>query len=303
VLSLTELGNRLKEARIAKGLSLEELQTITKIQKRYLVGIEEGNYSSMPGKFYVRAFIKQYAEAVGIQPEELFEQYKSEIPSSTYTDEIPEKLSRVQSRKDISGGNSKIFEFLPKILIGVFILGAVALAYYLLPKNTGDDLVDEPATEENQTVNIEESESLEKAKEEEKAEEDNEAEQAEEEKEETEPEPEIPAQQIEVAQTSGNETTYELKDAENFVLKVVSKGETWVNILNGKGYSFYQGMLTKDGTAEQTVDFTKETEAIIVVGNAADTEIFVNDEKLEYATSPADIVRQDITIRYVPTAE
>ncbi|MDA6131043.1 helix-turn-helix domain-containing protein, partial [Escherichia coli] len=49
-------------------MSLDDLQKVTKIQKRYLMGIEEGDYSMMPGKFYVRAFIKQYAEAVGIEP-------------------------------------------------------------------------------------------------------------------------------------------------------------------------------------------------------------------------------------------
>ena len=95
---MTELGNRLKEAREAKGLSLDDLQELTKIQKRYLIGIEEGNYSMMPGKFYVRAFIKQYCEAVGLDSEEIFEQYKSEIPS-VYSEELPEQLSRVQSRK------------------------------------------------------------------------------------------------------------------------------------------------------------------------------------------------------------
>ena len=41
---MTELGTRLKEARLQKGYSLEDLQEITKIQKRYLVGIEEGNW-------------------------------------------------------------------------------------------------------------------------------------------------------------------------------------------------------------------------------------------------------------------
>ena len=36
---MTELGTILKEARIAKNLSLDDLQEITKIQKRYLIGI------------------------------------------------------------------------------------------------------------------------------------------------------------------------------------------------------------------------------------------------------------------------
>ena len=77
---LTELGAHLKEARLAKGYSLDDLQEITKIQKRYLIGIEEGNYSIMPGSFYVRAFIKQYAEAVGLDPEKLLDNYRSDIP-------------------------------------------------------------------------------------------------------------------------------------------------------------------------------------------------------------------------------
>ncbi|MCG6183460.1 helix-turn-helix domain-containing protein, partial [Anoxybacillus sp. LAT_26] len=68
---MTELGKRLREAREEKNMSLDELQEMTKIQKRYLIGIEEGNYAIMPGTFYVRAFIRQYAEAVGLDPDEL----------------------------------------------------------------------------------------------------------------------------------------------------------------------------------------------------------------------------------------
>ncbi len=71
---MTELGNRLKEAREEKGMSLDDLQAATKIQKRYLTALEEGNYDIIPGKFYVRAFIKQYAEAVGLDSELLFEE-------------------------------------------------------------------------------------------------------------------------------------------------------------------------------------------------------------------------------------
>lgn len=158
--SLTELGNRLKEAREAKGLSLDQLQDLTKIQKRYLKGIEEGNYSMMPGKFYVRAFIKQYAEAVGIEPEELFEEYKNEIPA-TYDDELPEQLSRVQSRKRLAENTSKIFDILPKILIGVFVIGAITLIWYLLQSNARNE-TKEPVKEENVPARFEQSAKLEK---------------------------------------------------------------------------------------------------------------------------------------------
>ena len=61
---------------------MDDLQSITKIQKRYLSGIENEDYSMMPGSFYVRAFIKQYAEAVGLDPDEMLSMYKDTAPDS-----------------------------------------------------------------------------------------------------------------------------------------------------------------------------------------------------------------------------
>lgn len=300
---MTEIGNRLKEARLEKGLSLDDLQTVTKIQKRYLQGIEEGNYSMMPGPFYVRAFIKQYAEAVELEPEELFEQYKSEIPS-TFNEDLPEKLSRVQTRKNISGGSSKFFDILPKILVAAFIIGALGAIWYFIPKNSDDD-TKEQVESSNEETSFEQSENLsrEEVVDDSKAEEvADEEETATEEpvKEEEEP---ITTQEIAVVETKGKNTVYELKNTDKFELKLVSTGETWVNIKNGKGYSFFQGMLVKGSAESHIEDLTNEVEAVIVIGNALNTEIYINDQKLEYATPPAGQVTQNITIRYIKASQ
>nr|WP_251040737.1 helix-turn-helix domain-containing protein [Bacillus sp. ISL-45] len=297
---VTELGNILKEAREAKGLSLDELQSITKIQKRYLLGIEEGNYSMMPGKFYVRAFIKQYAEAVGLDPEQLFEQHKNEIPS-TYNEELPEQLSRVQSRKSISPETSKILDVLPKILFGIFIIGAIALVWYLIVEYAGDETkdpvttgkqtrVEEPAeiTDEDDQTDDSGSEGTgedEGASEEEPAEE--------------ETEPETPQQELTVASNSGSNTVYELKNTDKFVVKVVSLGRTWVSVKNGAGKTYFGEELNKDAKVSETADLTNDTQALIKVGFAPDTEIYVNDQKLEYAISPSNATTQNITINFV----
>jgi cytoskeletal protein RodZ len=306
---VTELGNKLRQAREEKGLSLDDLQTLTKIQKRYLQGIEEGNYSMMPGKFYVRAFIKQYAEAVGLEQEEIFEHYKEDIPS-VHDEQLTENLSRVQTKKPLPAGSSKVLDMLPKILIGVFVIGAVALVY-LFAQNSAGEKDKQEATKDSQTVTFEENEDLKKEEEtkksateaEKKAKSDKKAEDKtkEESKKEDEKIEEVPTQALAVVTSQGNETTYELKNAAKFELKVATIGETWVNILNGKGTSFYQGMLKVGATDSQTFDFSKESEAIIVVGRSSDTEIYVNGQKLEYAIPPTEEVRQDITIRYVLT--
>ena len=56
----------------------------------------------------LRAFIKQYAEAVGLEPEELFEEFNNEIPS-THADDIPGHLSRVKTKQSLSVNGVRSF--------------------------------------------------------------------------------------------------------------------------------------------------------------------------------------------------
>lgn len=294
---MTELGNRLKEAREAKGLSLEDLQELTKIQKRYLIGIEEGNYSMMPGKFYVRAFIKQYCEAVGLDPEEIFEQYKSEVPS-VYSEELPEQLSRVQSRKTLPAGDSKVVEMLPKILAVVLVIGAAVLIWVLVSNYMSNpDNDDKKNAKENEAVGYnksdgfnEEKENADKKQNEEKSVSDKKNEDDEVVKDEEK------EQKLAVTSSSGKNSTYELKNTDTFKLKVTSKGSPWVGIKNGEGKLLFQGTIDKDKSQE--IDFTNEKEAVINIGRAYETEIYVNDEKLEYSISPTEVNTQLVTIQF-----
>ena len=301
---MTELGTILKEARIAKNLSLDDLQEITKIQKRYLIGIEEGNYSLMPGNFYVRAFIKQYAEAVGLDPEELFEKFNNEIPS-THAEDIPGQLSRVKTKRTIGEGSSKFLDVLPTLLIVIVVIGLFVFIWWYLSKNTGNDTDPISQDENKQETTYEESEELIKENEakNEKPEEVTDTEDEDKQTDEEVEEPETPVQELASVEANGAKSTYELKNADKFELKVVSTGETWVNIKNGKGHSFFQGMLKKGGTENHSIDLSQETEVVIVAGRSSETEIYVNDQKLEYAVSPTEEVLQNITIRYVKSIQ
>lgn len=80
---MSDLGQKLKDARLARGMTLEDVQELTKIRTRYLEAIEAGDYKVLPGSFYVRAFIKTYAEAVGIDPDELLTEHRQHVPDTT----------------------------------------------------------------------------------------------------------------------------------------------------------------------------------------------------------------------------
>ncbi|MBM7837712.1 cytoskeletal protein RodZ [Alkalihalobacillus xiaoxiensis] len=143
---MSELGSYLKQVREEKMITLDDLQRTTKIQKRYLVAIEEGNFDTLPGIFYARAFVKTYAEAIGLNADEVIATYKNELPNpQNEAVDLPSRTERSKSvqakqRPTSSGGNKR--RSISSILIPVLIIGVIVLAVVLAWNyfgNTDDD--------------------------------------------------------------------------------------------------------------------------------------------------------------------
>lgn len=66
-----ELGERLRQAREAKGLTFEQIEEATKIRRRYLQALEDEDYGQFPGEVYIRGFLRNYAQVLGLDPEEI----------------------------------------------------------------------------------------------------------------------------------------------------------------------------------------------------------------------------------------
>ncbi|MGM9905352.1 helix-turn-helix domain-containing protein [Lactobacillus sp.] len=84
---MSGIGEQLRKAREAKGLSISDIEKATKIQSRYLEAIENNEFDKLPGDFYVRAFIRQYAQIVGLDGKELLSQYQGEVANEV-TNEV-----------------------------------------------------------------------------------------------------------------------------------------------------------------------------------------------------------------------
>ena len=63
------LGELLRGAREARGLTLERIARETRIPQRHLEALEHGDLSAVPAGFYQRAELRVYARAVGIDTE------------------------------------------------------------------------------------------------------------------------------------------------------------------------------------------------------------------------------------------
>lgn len=285
---MTELGARLKEARTAKGYSLEDLQAMTKIQKRYLAGIEDGNYSMMPGPFYVRAFIKQYADAVGLNAEELLESYKQEVPTSSNEEVLQNMKTAPTRRKPISKSSSRVSEFVPMIVVALFFILALVIFWFFYQNiaqkdetNSGDDDTI-PVFQENPEENTPVEEEVDEE----------EVEEVEEPVEEPEP-----VQTIEQGTIEGETTNYTLSDTETFTLKLVARGNSWVTVRDQSGVEPLSRGLVDGETV--TLDLSDVQTARIRVGAAPQIDVFINDEKVEYGTPPNERVTQNLMITFV----
>ncbi|MGF7048812.1 cytoskeletal protein RodZ [Paenibacillus sp. DS2015] len=131
---MSELGQQLREARLEKGMSLDDVQEMTKIRKRYLEAIEAGDYKVLPGTFYVRAFIKTYAETVGLNPDELLEGHKQDVSSLQPESTMEPVIQKRSSNKVPSERNVK---WLSTVLMWTFPILIVVVIYVYL--STRDD--------------------------------------------------------------------------------------------------------------------------------------------------------------------
>lgn len=67
---------------MAKGLSLTEISRRTRIGVGFLRSIEEGQFKALPPGFYARAFVRAYAEAIGIDADVVLGTLADELPAA-----------------------------------------------------------------------------------------------------------------------------------------------------------------------------------------------------------------------------
>ena len=72
----------LRKNRMAQGLSLTEISRRTRIGVTHLRHIEEGNFKSLPPGFYARAFVRAYAEAIGVDADIVLGELSEMLPAT-----------------------------------------------------------------------------------------------------------------------------------------------------------------------------------------------------------------------------
>lgn len=78
----TSVGPRLRSAREAAGLELEQVAAETRIPQRHLVSIEKGDFSALPSRTYAIGFSRTYARLLGLEEREVLDDVRAELSAS-----------------------------------------------------------------------------------------------------------------------------------------------------------------------------------------------------------------------------
>jgi cytoskeletal protein RodZ len=84
------VGQRLREAREAKGLSVEDIAAQTRIPTRHLTSLEESDWDKLPAATYSIGFAKNYAGAIGLDRSEIGDQLRAEMGGTRLPTAYPE---------------------------------------------------------------------------------------------------------------------------------------------------------------------------------------------------------------------
>ena len=74
-----EIGNTLREARVRRNLTLQQVEEDTKIRVKYVQAMENEDFDVMPGATYVKGFLRTYSTYLGLDPDVILDEYRSRI--------------------------------------------------------------------------------------------------------------------------------------------------------------------------------------------------------------------------------
>ena len=140
------VGQVLRDQRAKLDMTLNAAEALTQIKKMYIVALEHDDYDALPGDFYVKAYLKQYAERLDLDYDQLVTAYEKNEPIEV--DETPDLSESYQFVKpserleaDEELGDKKWRYYQPIVLLGtvaaLIIISISATVVLNKPKNSG----------------------------------------------------------------------------------------------------------------------------------------------------------------------
>jgi cytoskeletal protein RodZ len=72
---MSNFGEDLRKERVARGVALDDITAVTKISRRHLVALEQGEFRLLPGGILSKGIVRGYAGAIGLDTQDWTERF------------------------------------------------------------------------------------------------------------------------------------------------------------------------------------------------------------------------------------
>ncbi len=118
------IGSKLRDARERKGMTLREIANRTKISIAVLEALERNDISRLPGGIFSRAFVRSYANEVGLDAEAAIQDFIAQFPQDSVVAGHP-RSDRVEDTEAFESDRRVARSILWMVLISVPLAGVV----------------------------------------------------------------------------------------------------------------------------------------------------------------------------------
>lgn len=127
------LGEKLRQAREERGISIMEVSEQTRISPLYLEAIENDDYSPLPGGIFNKGFVKTFAKYVGIDENEALQDYTRLVTQQTGSEEnLEPQTYKPEVLTDDRASSSNIITIVfAVVILGLMTWGILALVGYI----------------------------------------------------------------------------------------------------------------------------------------------------------------------------
>lgn len=265
---LKNFAEDLKHLREKSNFTLQNIYQKTRIDIKFLEAIEEGNFDVIES-VYVRAFIKSYANAIGLDPEETIKNYDLAREEKLYSidkDEPETEDKSEDSQKKVFSSEPEHTtesrypdyrqqKYIAPVLISLLVIAVISV-YFIFIKDDSSNIVKE--TPFNEVLGEQGSDSTEH--------------------------PNNTQERFEVITGDSSKIVPEVNAASKAEIKLLAIDTTWIQVTRNDDEEEEYILIPGNVKTYSTADNIK-----LLIGNAGGLNIFLNDSLLSLHSKKGEI--------------
>lgn len=262
------VGDILRKERERQRMTIPEIEEGTSIRASYIEAIESGEYDKMPGRVYAKGFIKNYANFLNLNGDEMVKQFMTEVSPPAEVVEQTKDVTPESKSKSFSVSGRRLEEvsnnFSSNHLVAAIIALAVIVGGFFYFRGPGTEVAQSDVTKPQEIQQVQQT------------------------KTETPAPAQTPTATESVMTTPASAAPAPKIDGVN--LKASFSDDCWM-LVTVDGNVVYEGVIT----AGQVMDWKGNTNVNVRVGNAGAVDFVMNGQSFGKLGADGDVVDKDFT--------